>query len=168
MDTFLLWDRDTANVFGSYRTRDEVLEAVRGLLAANGAAIAQDLILVREDAAGVPTSLGGGESLALEAMMAAKLEHIRATFSIDIHEWAQTADWAVGAYKWEAKWTHGASEAFAAYDAETLPSSDMAEWLGTLTFDVKQTESIEKVDPKEEAASAKTAAIKQSTLALAA
>jgi hypothetical protein len=67
-DSYVLWDRETANVLGAYASRSAALGRVRRLVEANGGQYASDLMLFREDANGVPSTLVGGFELALEAL----------------------------------------------------------------------------------------------------
>lgn len=45
--TFELWDAETGNAVGSFRTRDEALTTVDALLASFGRDYADDLVLMR-------------------------------------------------------------------------------------------------------------------------
>lgn len=176
MDTFVLWDRDTANVFGSYSTRAAALQAVRGLLEANGSSIAADLILVREDASGVPTSLGGGESLAVEALMDAmstrlteSVAAISESFIGTLTGWVPTfGDWDLTG-NWSDELMSSVTDIQVRELSEPLGNwirEANAEWLSSLTVEPTDAAVVDEQDGLN--AAVERSANKQSTLALAA
>jgi hypothetical protein len=68
--SFAIWDLETSNVLGTYASERDALDAVRGLLTANGGDLAADLALIREDARGLPEAIDSGNSLAVRALLA--------------------------------------------------------------------------------------------------
>jgi len=61
--TFQLWEADSANLVGSYPTREAALAIVREAVHAHGRDVVRSLVLVREDARGRLTTVGEGDAL---------------------------------------------------------------------------------------------------------
>jgi hypothetical protein len=61
--TFQLWEADSANLVGSYPTREAALAIVRDAVQTHGRDAVASLVLVREDARGRLSTIGEGEAL---------------------------------------------------------------------------------------------------------
>lgn len=66
--TFELWELDSGNAAGEYRTEAEALAAVREMIAARGSAAAESFLLARTNARGRSKPIAQGEALAELAM----------------------------------------------------------------------------------------------------
>jgi hypothetical protein len=63
MMPFQLWEADSANLVGSYPTREAALAIVRDAVQKHGREGVASLVLVREDARGRVTTVGEGDAL---------------------------------------------------------------------------------------------------------
>jgi len=61
--TFQLWEAESANLVGSYPTREAALVIVREAVQTHGRDAVASLVLVREAARGRLTTLGEGDAL---------------------------------------------------------------------------------------------------------
>ena len=68
-----IWNVHSGNLLGQYASEIEALDAVGGLLIANGIDYAGELVLARDDADGLPESIDAGLSLARRAFAASDL-----------------------------------------------------------------------------------------------
>ena len=61
--TYTLWDAETRNAVAWFDTEEEALAAVRETLRADGRALAETLLLGKEDEAGQPALIAAGAAL---------------------------------------------------------------------------------------------------------
>ncbi len=69
--TYTLWDAETRNAVAWFDTEEEALAAVRETLRADGRALAETLLLGKEDEAGQPALIAAGAALIERAEAAA-------------------------------------------------------------------------------------------------
>lgn len=66
--TFQLWEAESANLVGSYRTEDAALDVVRQARETHGDDAVASLVLLREDARGRLTKIADGATLTERAL----------------------------------------------------------------------------------------------------